>query len=225
MRSVFKPRVLGHLLGAAILGGVLAACNGGDQSISADPSHTIERINTPFREHGYSNFNSLIVASQARYDEFIAEVESQDAWNAKQAFLEALADISLDFDQDNLVIYRMTEGSGSISLTPQLARLEGDIAVVEIEREAPSIGTADMAFYALAYKVSQSVNAVHFTTGGQATVFSNVGGTNLVPDNCTAWTDECGNTCTRLVDGFAACTEKACTPTVQEIRCQQWSAE
>ena len=140
---------------------------GEDDNLAPDTS--IKRISIPFREHGYSNFVSLVFHSQSEFDDFISDVNTQSAWNNKADFLQQIQSVSIDFDKENLLLYRFTEPSGSISLTPKAATIENGKITIVIDRNVPEVGTSDVAYYALAYKVNKSIDEVIFDNGTSVT--------------------------------------------------------
>lgn len=199
----------------------LAGCDGDSKPEEKATSDTIERVDTPFREHGYSNFNNRVIASAEGLASFIAAVELQSGWNDKSTFISAIEGANIDFSSHNLMLFRITETSGSISLTPQAPTTSGTTVYVDITRNVPSAGTADMAYYALAYAVNKNVTEVHFDNGTQLEVIPNTEGVNIAPANCTAWFDGC-NECSRSGEQVM-CTLKACAAeTLEPLRCHTW---
>jgi hypothetical protein len=126
------------------------------------PADMIERLNIPFREHGYSNFPTTIIDSPDSLQRFIAGIETQSNWNEKGAFLTVLNDSTLNLNQYTLLLFRQTEPSGSIQLSVQQPYITDGLLNVEIKRSIPSVGTADMAYYALAYKIQKSYKHIRF---------------------------------------------------------------
>lgn len=140
------------------------------ESVSDIQQETIRKISTPFREHGYSNFKTTVIDTQNKLDTFISNVKSQSNWNNKKAFLDAIEGQSIDFSRYNLLLYRITEASGSITLTPQKPVIKNDEVSITINRKTPNIGTSDMAYYALAYIVDKNINKVTFETNAVKTI-------------------------------------------------------
>ena len=64
------------------------------------------------REHGYSNFESIVLMSKNDLDSFLTATSAQTGWNNRQEFEEALLNAKLDFSKEALVLLRHTEGSG-----------------------------------------------------------------------------------------------------------------
>ncbi len=207
----------------------LFACDGSSTTDPLDPADNavVQRIDIPFREHGYHQFNNTVIADTAQLQAFISKVESQDHWNEKEDFINVLTNATIQFDTHNLILFRMTEGSGSISLAPQppLQSDADNIVLVDIDRQAPDIGTSDMAYYALAYSVSKAREAIHFTVGEQVHIIANMASDSSVPLNCLSWFDGC-NTCQnqgRKEDNLVACTLKLCA-SMEEFRCLSWES-
>ncbi len=133
---------------------LLCAC------LQAAPVRTIP---IPQREHGYQQFDSQVIQSQAALDDFVEGIAARPGrmWNNRDAFIAALTAVALDFSKECLVIVRHTEGSGSVKLSVIDAVITGDRLVIGINRQAPMIRTADMAYYSFAFIVAKSaVNTV-----------------------------------------------------------------
>lgn len=128
-------------------------------------------VNVPQREHGYHSFDSQVIDSQRKFDDFIKQVENQGAWNNRPAFLKALTDAKLDFTKESLVLLRHTEGSGSNAVSLAPPELKDDSLICEIQRAVPQIGTADMAYHCFAVAVEKGkakVAEVWLSTKGAA---------------------------------------------------------
>jgi len=115
----------------------------------------VRAIAIPAQEHGYSNFETMVIASQADLDEFMKTVGDQSGWNEQEKFTKAIAEANLDFEKEQLVLIRHDEGSGSVQLTFHKPTVDGMKVVCKIDRKAPEIGTADMAFYCYALAVAK----------------------------------------------------------------------
>lgn len=129
------------------------------------PSKLVERISVPFREHGYSQMSYQIIRSEVGLRRFLSEIGRQPHWNNKAAFLHALRAGRMDFAQSNLLLFSLSEPSGSIRIHPQITHATTQEVYITIHRTVPKIGTADMAYYALAYKLSKTVRTVIFDDG------------------------------------------------------------
>ena len=179
------------------------------------------RIEVPFREHGYNNFNSRVIGSTKGFADFIKEVEQQKNWNNKQDFLSQLQSESINFEKYNLLLYRLTEGSGSVALSPQAPEYTSDNQItVKIDRVAPEVGTADMAYYVLAYKFDKNYPIVIFDDGKQEVIIENIVSNHVVPKNCLTWFDGC-NSCGRVDNNEAVCTEMFCEVN-DTFYCRKW---
>jgi hypothetical protein len=112
-------------------------------------------IPIPTREHGYSNFESTVIASQDDLDLFLLKKSKAKnmGWNSRKDFEKAIAEATLDFGREALVLLRHTEGSGSVQITFRESRLIKDKLVCQIDRKEPGMGTADMAYYCFALAV------------------------------------------------------------------------
>ena len=202
---------------------IISSC-GGTKSKSDDGLLTkqeLVRIDIPFREHGYNNFNSRVIGSIKSYNDFIAEVEQQNGWNNKEDFLSQMKAESIDFEQHNLLLYRLTETSSSNKLTVHAPRYRANNQIsVKIDRVVPDVGDAAMAYYVLAYKFDKNYPEVVFDNGKQKVIIKNIVSNNVVPKNCLTWFDGC-NECARRKGSEAACTEISCE-VYQSFRCKTW---
>lgn len=193
---------------------------------------TIVNIPIPVREQGYSNFETQLLTTQTELDGFLANVEQQGSWNQKKNFLESLLLKPIDFTLYNLLIYRITESSGSTVLSVDAPSGNAEKIVVVIGRDEPSMGTTDMAYYALAYKVAKSAKSITFDNGVKKDVIENktltskittnpASNQTAVPSECLEWFDGCNN-CARVNNQSAsACTEKFCE-NYGEFNCTKW---
>ncbi|MBT3362454.1 MAG: hypothetical protein HN929_02960 [Chloroflexi bacterium] len=149
------------LLALIILGmGMLSGCTSGN--LQGDPSQ-ISQLSMPAREHGYGNFESMVITSQSELDTFVSEVNAQENWNNKTTFINDVASWRIDFAESNLVLYRHTEGSGSVGVTLGDLALSDGIASVNIQRNVPGVGTADMAYYCYAFQVGRDASEMEIS--------------------------------------------------------------
>ncbi len=149
------------------------ACNPSSSIVISNPAKkilsqdTILRLPIPFRANGYSNLTTKLYTTKSDFNTFIDKIKTEHSWNKeeKRNFIGSLKINPIDFTKYNLLIYTMKESSGSTKLT--IDPPKGDNAHVEIviNRETKEVGTADMAYYALAYKVKKSVIDITFNNG------------------------------------------------------------
>jgi len=185
----------------------------------------IKNIPIPFREIGYSEHASQVIVSQKAFDTFITQIGNGDNWNKKTEVLEALQNANIDFKKNNLLFYRITRGSGSIQLDVDNSNiiLNNNNITINIKETTPSVGTADMAYYALAYEVNKTIETITFDNKKQKVVVENKKSDMVVPQNCKAWFDGCNN-CQRIGENReGACTEMACLVyRPQDFSCTAW---
>ena len=131
----------------------------------SDAQTSITQISVPFREHGYSNVETFIIHSQSKFDTFMSAVKGQSNWNDKTDFLQKIQAQTYDFTKENIILYRITESSGSVSLSPQTPTLKNNEVTIKIKRQVPQVGTTDMAYYLLAYKVNKEITKLIFDYG------------------------------------------------------------
>ncbi len=181
----------------------------------------VELIDIPLREHGYSNFNTTVISTKKQFDDFLKAVDSQDNWNDKSGFVKVLSNTEIDFDQHNVMLYRHTEGSGSIDVRVGGASVKGDWLSIKVLREVPDGGTDDMAYYTFAYKVKKTITSVEFSfSERESPRIANISGENIEPLNCKAWNDGC-NDCMRGEGGSIGCTKKFCDAH-DTLYCTEW---
>jgi len=138
--------------------------------IRADPLPAYRTVPIPWREHGYNAFSSTSLSTQAELDAFLRTAKAKGGWNRFAAFEKALADARIDWRKESLVLLRHTEHSGSIRVVPQAPRQEGRTLTIAVDRKAPEVQTADMAYYACAVVVLKStIQVVELVVGGKAT--------------------------------------------------------
>jgi hypothetical protein len=142
----------------------------GDKDTVTKEVTEVKSIAIPAREHGYSGFDTQVIHSEDELNSFLRVVDESEHWNNKEAFVEKVSSEDVNFTASNMVLYRITEGSGSITVTPQKPAytVAGDI-VVKVSRDIPEKVTADMAEYCYAYVVDKSVDAITFDVEGKST--------------------------------------------------------
>ncbi len=126
---------------------------------------SILKIPIPVREHGYKNFNTQVLSSQQELDRFIATIKEQKSWNKRENFISSLTLFPINFSKYNILLYRMTENSGSTVLAIDVPKGTNRNILIEIGRDKPNTGTSDIAYYALAYKVAKHVQDITFDNG------------------------------------------------------------
>ena len=210
------------LLLLLLWGALFTSCINDSTKVIKDPalSTIIENIEIPFREHGYSQHSSKLLSSQKELDTFLTQVGNNEGWNNKTDFLAKLQDTPIDFKIHNLLFYRITETSGSIKVVIDNNKISinNDKVTIVIERTVPDIGTADMAYYAVTYKVAKNIKSIIFEDNQQSVIIENKKSDMLIPKNCKAWFDGC-NYCSQ-----GSCTEMSCIAyRPQDFRCTKWN--
>ena len=135
-------------------------CNNDNNNENMDED--IKRIYITEREHGYYNFPTILIRSQDSLDSFINDLLPQSSWNEKQPFLDSLYQANIDFDKELLLLLRHTETSGSNTVIVKDPNIEDNMAIIEIDRLVPDVGTDDMAYYCFAYIVSKEIRKITF---------------------------------------------------------------
>ena len=130
----------------------------------------ITQIGTPLREHGYQHLQTSVIGSQAKFNAWIQDIESQEYWNNKDTILSMLNSAPYDnFQTSNLLVYTFMESSGGIQIDvdePTITQNSDGTrsASIVINRDVPEFGSADVAYYALFYIVDGSISQVNFDT-------------------------------------------------------------
>jgi len=191
---------------------------------------TILQIPIPVREHGYSNFDTQVLSSQDQFESFIAKVNKQKSWNQKKNFIDSLTLQPIDFKTHNLLLYRMTEKSGSTVLSVDAPKGDKKQITITIGRDKPDVGTADIAYYALAYSLAKNVQEIIFDNGlkkhsiRNKSLKLNAKEQSDVPEACLEWYDGCNN-CGRVGNAEdVVCTERYCVHK-DKFKCTKWKED
>ena len=214
---------------------LFTACNPSSSILISQPpakkvlsQDTIVRLPIPFKESGYTHITTKLYTSEKDFTTFLEKVKQAKYWQEKEKtnFISSLKINPIDFTKYNLIIYIMAEGSSANKLT--IDPPKGDNAHVEINinRETAKEGyasTADMAYYALAYKIKKSVIDITFDNGLKKEIILNnniqLGSNVKVPKGCIAWYDGC-NDCGRRGNDVV-CTKRYCVHH-DKFKCTKW---
>lgn len=142
--------------------------------LNQEVTDEITRIHIQEREYGYSNFPTTVIETSDSLNNFLNQLLPQSSWNDKQPFLDSLTQAQIDFNSENLLLFRHTEGSGSNIVSVKEPYLEDEIIVIEIKRHIPSVGTCDMANYCFAYRVKKEFRQIKFIIEKMDDVIINV---------------------------------------------------
>ncbi len=155
MKSVITAFALFSLL-------FFTGCNGSSDENTPQLANAFKQLTIPMREHGYSNFETTVIDTTTALTEFLNDVNLQEHWNDKATFIRALENEIINLETKNLILYRSTEGSGSIALRPLEPIKDGNNLLVTVIRDVPAIGTADMSYNCLAYIIDKNISAMIF---------------------------------------------------------------
>jgi len=188
-------------------------------------SETILKIPIPVRQQGYKNFKTTVLTNELELDDFLKKVNNNKEWKQKKNFINALTLTSVNFKKYNLLLYRITESSGSNVLAVDVPKGTHKHIVIGIGRDKPNTGTTNMAYYTLAYRVAKSIQDITFDNGIKKDVIKNKSlvfkKKEEVPKNCLEWYDGCNN-CGRVgSDGDAVCTDRYCIHH-EPFKCTKW---
>lgn len=114
------------------------------------------QIAIPKEEHGYSQLDSQVVSNPEAFNKLIKNVESQNSWNEKSAFLNALKNAKVNLARESLVFIRNTEGSGSTQVSFSTQGIENKQLICKISRKKAEIGTMNMAYYCFALAIDKN---------------------------------------------------------------------
>jgi len=184
---------------------------------------TISKVTIPVKEEGYNNFSTMLITSQEQFNTFVSDVKSQKGWNKKDNFLASLEAQKTDFSQQNLLLYRISRASNSDVLLVHKPKGDKRNITINIGEESKKRVKSDINYYAIAYKVSKSINKITFKNGVQEEVIKNSASEakSKIPESCLEWFDGC-NSCGRVgEEGIPVCTEKACD-TYKAFKCTKW---
>lgn len=140
---------------------------------NADDEKYFKIIPIPSEEHGYSNFESIVIATQDELDAFLAKGSNEQGmgWNNRAGFENALNAGALDFKKQALVLLRHTEGSGSTEIHFLNPEIKAKRLVARVERKEFEVGVDVVAFYCFALNVPKSdVTEVQWRVPGQKPV-------------------------------------------------------
>jgi len=135
-----------------------------DPNADINISTPIQLMNVPKQEQGYKNFDTTRISTEGEFYRFLCEVKAQSDWNHKEDFFQSIQSEVIDFSHSRLLLYRVTEPSISIAVTPQEPIVDGHIATIPISEYAPQDVAlpAVMAYYTFAYKVDRNITQINF---------------------------------------------------------------
>ena len=110
-------------------------------------------------------FRRLLISNEQQLSDFAMSTEQQGGWNDRETFLQKLTSEPMDFQESRFVLYRMTEGSISVGLTPQIPYVEDSTLHLSIARSVPGGQLSQSAFYVLVYKVNKSIDKIRIDNG------------------------------------------------------------
>ncbi|MES2354610.1 MAG: hypothetical protein V4568_09455 [Pseudomonadota bacterium] len=117
--------------------------------VKKDAVKEFRLIPVPTKDHGYSNFQSMIIRSQQELDAVMEALGRKEmGWNNLAGFSKPIQGAAIDFNKEALVLIRHTENSGAVEVAVEQPRMNGLVLVWSIKRkQASGVGTADMAYY------------------------------------------------------------------------------
>ena len=114
-------------------------------------------INIPRGDSGYTYFDSLAITTSQDFKTFLEEISQQQHWYDRQAFVDALLNAKIDFNQEALVLLRHDEGSISARVTFETPVVQDKTLLCEIRGDQQGAGLMVVAIYGFAFAVSKSL--------------------------------------------------------------------
>jgi hypothetical protein len=139
----------------------------------AKVTNMILKVPIYLKDNGYNNFKTILITDKGKLDKFLKEIKTQKGWDKKENFLDTLSIQNIDFNKQNLLIYRITENSSAIVLAVNVPTVLKNHARVIIGKEKPKSTTTDMAYYALAYLVDKKIEDITFDDGDSNSTVKN----------------------------------------------------
>ncbi len=186
---------------------IFTACNSSADDEEIQFSTSFKQLDIPLRSHGYGNFETTVIDTNKMLEEFLTTAEQDYVWSEREEFSNIIKNATIDFTIQNLVLYRITEGSGSIVLTPQDPTRDGNKLLVTVKRDVPEVGTDDMSYNCLAYAVDKNITSIIFHVGDKDFSIS-----NTPQDKLTACTMEYAPVC---ASKEVQCITAPCNPVAQ----------
>ena len=175
---------------------------------------TLVQLPLPVLDHGYAHFKTRVITDRKEYEAFLSAIDAQKGWDHKVAFGMKIAKVKINFERDNLLIYRYKSAyrAKSMILPP-----ENENAIVRIIQTQTKIGAMAQAFF---YTVPKTIKKVTFKSDQRVETVQNSKNPHIVPRECIAWFDGC-NHCIRAAAGRPMCTKRYCRKK-GAFRCVKW---
>ena len=181
-------------------------------------SGALTQLPLPSVERGYSHLTTRVITSDVEYKAFLKAIDLQAGWEHKVEFGIAIAKINIEFNRENLLIYRFRPGISSLPVTSHIvSTTETNATVLLTEGQKKAVVKTAQAFF---YKVAKSIKKVTFKNNKRIVTVSNNKGHTSVPKECIAWFDGC-NHCIRSATGQTLCTKRYCRKKAA-FRCVKW---
>jgi len=158
--------------------------------------------------------STRVITSPKEYSAFLSTIDAQSGWEHKAAFGIAIGKSKIDFQKENLLVYRYRSALKADSKI--LSSKEGNVTV-QIGESTVKIGAVAQAFF---YKISKKIKKITFRSKQRIDTVKNSKNSKTVPKECIAWFDGC-NHCIRSATGRALCTKRYCRQKTA-FRCVKW---
>lgn len=188
-------------------------------SINLFKSSMISQIPVLPADSGYANLHTRVISSKQEYKAFLGAIDTQKHWEHKLAFAMQIAKNPIDFEKENLLIYRHSSQHADKILSSRLATASDTGVVIELDERNSTLPSQRVQLFL--YKVSKKLpKAIFKSKKRTVTVKNSSRQGSVVPRECIAWFDGC-NHCIRSNKGQALCTKRYCKKK-DPFRCIKW---
>jgi len=126
-------------------------------------SNLVRKVPIALSDVGYQNFETQLFSHRETLDHFLSTIKTEKNWQKKENFLESIEVASMDFEKENLLIYRFDEQKGSIVLAVDVPTELNKHLFVHIGKEKPKREVSkEYIPYAVAYIVNKSIVDITF---------------------------------------------------------------
>jgi len=177
-------------------------------SINLFKSSMISQLPVPPADSGYANLHTRVISSKQEYKAFLGAIDAQRHWEHKLAFAMQIAKNPIDFEKENLLIYRHSSQHADKILSSRLVSVSDTGMVIELDERNSTMPLHGVQLFF--YKVSKKLPKVLFKSKKRTVTVKNSNRqVSVVPRECIAWFDGC-NHCIRSSTGKTLCTKRYC---------------
>ncbi len=125
-------------------------------------SKMIKKIPIPIQEKGYQNLNTEVFTNQNKLNLLLNNIKNQKGWNRKKNFLNILNTLKIDFEKENLLLYKTTEIEGTVLQSVDLPMELNRHISIHIGKNPSVKMTSAEADYAFAYIIDKKIIDIRF---------------------------------------------------------------